>query len=298
MKIILFGGAGFLGSHVAEALTRDAHAVTVYDLRQPAQQLPGQSFIQGDILDAAQVRKALEGQEVAYHFAGLADLDDAQDKAVETARANVLGTATLLEEARRAKLKRFVYASTIYVAGQSGGFYRASKQSCELFVEEAQRRYGLDYTILRYGSIYGRRADKNNGVKGFLTQALRDRKITVSGTGDETREYVHVTDVAEASVRILEPEFKNECVVLTGHQAMRVRDLMEMIREIVGQDVTVEYRPVEAARQAQGKTAHYTVTPYSFRPKIAKKLVGHRYVDMGQGLIDCLEEIHSRLELD
>lgn len=296
MKAIVFGGSGFLGSHVADALTQAGHQVAIYDLRKPAHQLPGQSFIQGDILDAAQVRKALEGQEAVYHFAGVADLDDAQDKAVETAKSNVLGTATLLDEARRVGLKRFVYASTIYVAGQSGGFYRASKQACELYVEESQRQFGLDYTILRYGSIYGRRADRNNGVQGFLTQALKNRKILVNGTGDETREYVHVTDVAEASVRILEPEFKNECVVLTGHQAMRVRDLMEMIREIVGADVTVEYRPVDASRQ-QGKTAHYTVTPYSFRPKIAKKLVGHRYVDMGQGLIDCLEEIHSRLEL-
>ena len=295
MKVVVFGGSGFLGSHVAEALTQAGHAVTMFDLRSPVHPVPGQSFIQGDILDTAQVRRALEGQEVAYHFAGAADLDDVQDKAVETAKSNVLGTAMLLEEACKAGLKRFVYASTIYVAGHSGGFYRASKQACELYVEEAQRRFGLDYTILRYGSIYGRRADRNNGVQGFLTQALKNRKIVVNGMGDETREYVHVTDVAEASVRILEPEFRNECVVLTGHQAMRVRDLMEMIREIIGPDVTVEYRPVDAARQAQGKTAHYNVTPYSFRPKIAKKLVGNHYVDMGQGLIDCLEELHAAL---
>lgn len=297
MKAIVFGGSGFLGSHVAEALTQAGHAVTVYDLRKPAHGVPGQTFIQGDILDAEKVRAALGGQEVAYHFAGLADLDETQDKAVETARGNVLGNATLLEEARHTGLKRFVYASTIYVAGQSGGFYRASKQACELYVEESQRRFGLDYTILRYGSIYGRRADKNNGVLGFLTQALKDRKIVVNGTGDEMREYVHVTDVAEASVRILEPEFRNECVVLTGHQPMRIRDLLEMIREIVGPDIRIEYRPAETTRGPAGATAHYTVTPYAFRPKIAKKLVGHRYVDLGQGLIDCLEEIHTRLEL-
>lgn len=297
MKAILFGGSGFLGSHIAESLTRAGHQVTLYDLRVSPHLLPGQKMVQGDILDPEAVRRAMQGQEVVYNFAGLADLDDAQDKAVETVRSNVLGNTLLLEESRLAGIKRFVFASTIYVAGHSGGFYRASKQACELYVEQYQRTHGLDYTILRYGSIYGRRADKNNGVLGFLTQALRDRKIVVNGTGDELREYVHVTDVAEASVRILDPDFRNECVVLTGHQPMRIRDLLEMIREIVGPDVRIEYRPVDPDRQRQGKTAHYTVTPYSFRPKIAKKLVGHHYVDMGQGLIDCLEEVHTRLEL-
>lgn len=297
MKAVVFGGSGFLGSHVADALAQEGHPVTIYDLRPPHRLSPGQSFVQGDILDDQAVRETLRGHQVAYNFAGFSDLEEAQDKAAKTARSNVLGNATLLEECHRARLQRYVFASTLYVAGHSGGFYRASKQACELYVEECQRTCGLDYTILRYGSIYGRRADKNNGVLGFLTQALRNRKIVVNGTGDELREYVHVTDVAEASVRILQPEFRNECVVLTGHQPMRIRDLMEMIREIVGLDVQVEYRPVDPNRQREGKTVHYTITPYSFRPKIAKKLVGQRYVDLGQGLIDCLEELHTRLEL-
>ncbi len=297
MKAVVFGGSGFVGSHVADALTQARHEVTVFDLRRSPHLLPQQEFVQGDILDAGPVRAALEGKEVAYNFAGLADLEEGAGLAAETARSNVLGNATLLEEARRARLARFIYASSIYVAGHSGGFYRASKQACELYVEESQRSYGLDYTILRYGSIYGRRADKKNGMLAFLTQALRNRKIVVDGTGDELREYVHVTDVAEASVRILEPEFRNECVVLTGHQPMRIRDLMEMIREIVGSDIQIEYRPVDPERRREGKTPHYTVTPYSFRPRIAKKLVSNHYVDLGQGLIDCLEEIHTQLEL-
>lgn len=294
MKAVVFGGSGFLGSHVAEALEHGGHSVTIYDLRPPQNLSPGQGFVQGDILDDRAVRKTLQGQQAAYNFAGFSDLEEAQDKAVETARSNVLGNAVLLEESVRARLQRYIFASTLYVSGHSGGFYRASKQACELYVEECQRACGLDYTILRYGSIYGRRADKNNGVLGFLTQALHGRKIVVNGTGEELREYVHVTDVAEASVRILDPEFRNECVVLTGHQPMRIRDLMEMIREIVGRDVQVEYRPIDPDRQREGKTVHYTITPYSFRPKIAKKLVGQRYVDLGQGLIDCLEELHTR----
>ena len=293
MRAIVFGGSGFLGSHVADALLEAGHEVTIYDLRPSVYLVQGQRLIQGDILDADSVRKALEGQEVAYNFAGLADLDEAQERPVETARANVLGNAILLEESCRAKLSRYVYASTIYVSGHAGGFYRASKQACEAYVEEYKRWFGLEFTILRYGSIFGRRANKNNGVRMYLAQALRDRRITVEGTGNELREYVHVSDVSRASVEILKPEYRNQHVILSGHHPMRVRDLLEMIREILGLDVQIEFKPEELTQRREGRSTHYAVTPYTFRPKLAKKLVNHHYVDMGEGLLDCLEEIEE-----
>ena len=112
--------------------------------------------------------------------------------------------------------------------------------------------------------------------------------MVVSGTGEELREYVHATDVARASVQILEPEFRNQHVVLAGHQTMRVKDLVAMIREIVGPDVQVEFQPVDPELEQAGRSPHYSITPYSFRPRIAKKLVANPHVYMGQGIIDLL----------
>ncbi len=296
MKAVVFGGSGFLGSHVADALTQAGHETTIYDLRESAYRSGSQRFVQGDILDAEKVRETLQNQDIVYNFAGLADLDETHAQPVESARVNVLGNTVLLEEARKAAVSRYVYASTIYVAGHAGGFYRASKQACELYVEEYRRWFGLDFTILRYGSIYGRRSNRSQGLAQYLLQALRDRRIVIRGTGEELREYVHVSDVARASVKILEPEFRNQHVVLTGHHPLRVRDLAEMIREMVGTDVRIEFQPVDPEKHPEGRTTHYTVTPYSFRPQVAKKLVSTHYVDMGQGLIDCLEEMHASLQ--
>lgn len=296
MKVIVFGGSGFIGSHVSDALSEAGHEVTLYDLRPSPYLQPSQRFIQGNILDAQAVRRAFVGQEIAYNFAGLADLDVAHLQPVESARSNVLGNAILLEEARLAGIRRYVFASTVYVSGQSGGFYRASKQACESYVEEYQRWFGLNFTILRYGSIFGRRATESNGVRSYLLQALKNRAIVVEGAGHELREYVHVDDVSQASVRILEPEFRNQHVVLTGHHPMRIQDLLEMIREIIGPDVKVTFQPVDPARMREGRTAHYQITPYAFRPQIARKLVSHHYVDLGQGLLDCLEELQAELQ--
>ncbi len=289
MKIIVFGGSGFVGSHLADALTEAGHEVTIFDVNLSPYLQVSQKFIQGDILDADAVRRAVQNHEVIYNFAGLADIDDALMRPVDTVRLNVLGCVNILEAARQTNIKRFIFASTIYVYSEAGGFYRVSKQACEAYIEEYQRRFGLSYTILRYGTLYGRRADSRNSVYRYLKQALYDRKISIRATGDEMREYIHVEDASRASVQILDAEFENQNVILTGQHPMRFRDLMYMIREMVGADVQIDMQSPDE-RKAPG---HYNLTPYTFHPKIGKKLVSHYYLDMGQGLLDCLDEIYQ-----
>jgi UDP-glucose 4-epimerase len=288
MKIIVFGGSGFVGSHVADALTEAGHEVRIFDLRPSRFLQESQSFIQGDILNFENVQKAMQGMDIVYNFAGLADLNEAIARPFDTVQLNILGCVHLLEAARLSKVKRFLFASSIYVYSESGGYYRVSKQSCELYIEEFQRRHGLDFTILRFGTLYGRRADRTNSVFCYLQEALTERRISARGTGDEVREYIHVTDAARISVEILSDEYKNQNVVITGPQSMRYRDFLSMIREIVGQDVKIEFSPAK-----DNSFAHYTLTPYTFHPKIGRKLIARSYLDMGQGLLDCLEDIHA-----
>jgi len=290
MTALVCGGSGFVGSHVADALSAAGYAVTVFDRRPSPYLASGQEMVVGDMLDLRALIAAADGQQVVFNFAGLSDIDEALVKPIETAQLNILACAHALEAARLGGATRFVQASTIYVSSAAGGFYRASKQACELWVEEYQRQFGLDYTILRYGTLYGGRSDVRNSVHRYLREALTTRRITVQGTGDEIREYIHVRDAAESSVAVLSDEFRNESVVLTGHQPMRFRDLLHMIREIVGSDVLINLEPTSDGSAASG---HYQFTPYSFRPKLGRKLVAHSYIDLGQGLIECLEEIHD-----
>ena len=165
MNVIVFGGSGFLGSHVADALSDAGHKVRIYDLRRSEYLKPTQDMIVGDILDEQKVFDAIKGMEVIYNFAGISDIDDASKKPVETVKYNILGNTILLESAMHAKAKRFIYASTVYVYSDSGSFYRCSKNACELYTETYQKQFGLDFTILRYGTLYGTRADLNNDSK-------------------------------------------------------------------------------------------------------------------------------------
>ncbi len=283
MNVIVFGGSGFVGSHVAGALTQAGHRVRIYDRERSPHAGPGQEMRVGDILDAEAVREAVAGQDVVYNFAGLANLDDATTKPLDTVMLNIAGNAHILEAARMARCSRYVYASTIYVHSELGGFYRCSKQAAETYVEEYQRRYQLPFTILRYGTLYGPRADARNSVFRYLQQARTLRRIRCSGTGEEMREYLHVRDAATLSVDILAETYRNRHIIITGHHPMKFRDLLAMINEMLGGGVAIEY-------EAERNPAHYTLTPYTFAPKIGQKLTTNCYTDIGQGLLECLHD--------
>jgi UDP-glucose 4-epimerase len=291
MNVAVFGGSGFLGSHVADALSAAGHVVRIFDIRPSEYIKPGQEMIVGDILDPELVRTSVEGMDIIYNFAGITDIDEAASKPVETVKYNILGNALLLEAAVREKVKRFIYASTLYVYSDSGSFYKCSKLACENYIETYQKQYGLDYTILRYGTIYGIRADIKNSVCRFLTQAMTEGKITYAGNGNEIREYINVFDAAAASVDILSSEFANEHVIFSGHYPLRVRDLFIMIKEILKKDIKTEY----VAPTSEDPMVHYMITPYTFTPKVGKKYVKHLYTDMGQGLLLCMQEIHEKI---
>ena len=286
MKTIVFGGAGFLGSHVADALTEAGHEVIVFDRVNSHYLRKGQREIVGDILDDVFVREAVEGCDVVYNFAGVSDIGKASNNPLATVKNNILGNSILLECSRQASIKRFIFASSLYVYSNSASFYRSSKQACELIVDNYHDVYGLNYTILRYGSLYGPRSSEDNWVYSMLKQALTEKKIVRFGDGEELREYIHVRDAARLSVEVMDPEYANQHVIITGAHQIRMRDFLTMIREMLQGKVDVEYHPSD-------DNEHYEITPYVFKPTVARRLHGNHYFDLGQGVYEMLGDIYK-----
>jgi len=247
-------------------------------------------MVVGEVLDEKAVMRAVEGNDVIYNFAGIADIDENSRRPLDAVRVNILGNTILLEAARHFRLKRFVFASSAYVFSNAGMIYRSTKRACEDLIDDYKKLFGLDYTILRYGSLYGPRAGKGNTILHYIRQALEKKKIVSVGQPDDIREYIHVEDAAASTVKILEPEFANQNIILTGKQAMRVKDLLKMIDEILG-GVEVQYSETTAP-------SHYSITPYSFSPRMGRKLVSNMYVDLGQGLLYCIEEVYREMVAD
>jgi nucleoside-diphosphate-sugar epimerase len=115
MKILVAGGLGFIGSYLVEDLYGKGYKITVYDVEAPRKKIDGVNYVQGDICDREKLREALKGVEIVYHLAGEASIERAIENPENTVRANILGTTILLEECVKAKIKRFVFGSTVYV---------------------------------------------------------------------------------------------------------------------------------------------------------------------------------------
>ena len=284
LRIMVTGGAGFLGSHVVDALCAAGHAVTVFDIMPSRYLGVGMNMINGDILNFDAVKKAMKGHDVIFHLAALANLDEASEKPLETMNINVMGTVNVLEAAKQCQVNRVLFGSTIYVYSRTGSFYRVSKQACELLFEAYSERYGLAYTILRFGTLYGPRANQNNSVYRLLQEALITGKIEFQGSGKEVREFIHVRDAAHICTRILGDEYDGETLILTGHHRLRLLDLLEMINEIMNFSVEIRIHP-------EASNSHYIETPYSYNPRVGRKVVMNTYCDIGQSLIEILEEM-------
>jgi len=290
-KAVVVGGSGFIGSHVADHLSDAGFKVTIFDKTPSLYLREDQEMIIGDIQESKSLNQAFANAELVYNFAALSDLNQAIEQPIKTLNINVLGNLNVMEACRTHGVKRFIYASTVYVNSREGGFYRCSKQASEAYIEEYKEKFGLDYTILRYGSLYGPRADDTNGLYRIVKTALETGVIRYHGDVNTMREYIHVDDAAKASLDVLQEEFKNQSVVLTGQEPMKVFDMLMMLSEILG-------FPSESVEFVEDKYAgHYVRTPYAFQPKLGKKYIPSFHVDLGQGLVQLINDLSAESSL-
>src|SRR3989338_3086423 len=229
-KVVVFGGSGFLGSYVVDELISRGFSVINADVVPPKYNINVQSFKKVDIRNITDIEQVISSEvDYVYNFAGLADIDDAFNNPQKSVDLNVIGNINILEVCKKFSIKRFVYASIAYACSNKGSFYGISKLASEKFVEEYQLRYGLNYTIVRYGSLYGERADERNGIYRLLKQAIEAKKIVHRGDGEEVREYIHCRDAARLSIDILADQYLNKHLLLTGIEKLKYKDLLAML---------------------------------------------------------------------
>ena len=286
-KVAVIGGSGFVGSYVVDELCRRNFSVINIDLESPKWTLLDHDYRKGDILNFDQIDSLIDADvDYIINFGGLADINEALSRPVQTIRQNVMGNLHLLEVARSKKIKKFVYASSVYAFSNQSSFYGVSKNTSEHLVEEYWKQFGLKFVILRYGSLYGERADHHNGIYRLLYQALQDGRVDYSGSGEESREYIHCKDAATLTVDILDSEIQNERFTLTGMEKLKIKEVINLVSEMLGKELEVKYRKTQ-------QDGHYLTTPISFQPKIGKKLVNNPRVDLEQGLLGMLKRIYE-----
>jgi UDP-glucose 4-epimerase len=257
MKVLVTGGSGFIGSHVVDVLAARGHEPVIFDrVRSPYGSFP---TVLGDATDCGALEAAMAGCDAIVHLAAMADVNDVQADPEGAERANGRATLAVLEAARRAKVERVVYGSTIWVYSDCpetavdeetrfvmpGHLYTATKLAGELYCRSYAELYGVEYTILRFGIPYGPRARDATVLAAFVKKALAGEPLTVAGDGSQGRRFVYVEDVADGVERALAPEAANRIYNLAGSETTTIREIATTVQELVG-DVEIVHTEARA----------------------------------------------------
>jgi UDP-glucose 4-epimerase len=270
MRILVTGGAGFIGSHIADALSAAGHAVAVFDNLSTGRlgNVPAAAeFFEADIRDADAVRDVFDRfrPEAIVHQAAQVDVRSSVADPAGDAHVNIVGSINVLEACREAGARRVLFASTggaIY--GEQDRFpadethatrpvspYGVAKLAVEAYLFYYRVAYGVEYAALRYANVYGPRQNPHGeaGVVAiFADHLLRGITATINGDGDQTRDYVYVGDVVRANVLALERGLSGVFNVGTGVETT-VNQIFDGLRSRAGDGVDARHGPAKAGEQ-------------------------------------------------
>jgi len=290
MKVTVLGGSGFLGSHVADELSKRGHKVIIFDKKKSKWIRSDQKMFIGNILNPNDLENVIKNTDVVFHFAALADLDQALKNPINTVKVNILGTVQVLELCRKHNVKRFIHASTIYVNSTDGGFYRSSKKAAEDYVEEYKKIHDLNYTIVRFGSLYGQRSDDTNGVRIIVKNAIVNGQISYTGSRKTVRSYIHILDAAKACVDTLKKKYENKHVIITGKKQIKMTMFLKNLSKMLKISKKIKF-------QNRKVIGHYDITPFTYQFKKGQIFKHKSNIDIHDGILQLINEIKNERNL-
>ena len=258
-KVVVTGGSGFIGSHVVDVLVEAGHQVTVIDHRvRPHRSDVG--FEDVDLMDFSSVLAATKGAEHIFHLAAVSNVNYVHKYPVYSTALNVMGTTHILEAARINGAKRVHLASTVWVYNGApngkpadetvpfylegaGHIYTSSKMAAEMICHNYSQLYKVPFTILRYGIPYGPRMREELLIPIFIKKALNGQPLTISGRGEQYRNFIYVKDMAEAHVLAMKDSAVNQTYNLEGQRKVTVLEVAEGIKKLLGDHVRLEFVP-------------------------------------------------------
>jgi nucleoside-diphosphate-sugar epimerase len=259
MKILITGGAGFIGSNLAKRLVDDGHSIVVLDSLLRGNKLDKNTyskveFIKGDTRDLDVVIAASKNCDVIFHFAAVLGVDIVADNPVETMDVEVIGTRNVVEAAFINNVKKIMYASTSGIYGHSAiesalteevlvdprTSYAMAKRYNEIYLASHHQEKGLNVTSLRFFNVYGGNQDTRMVVPLFFEQAMENSAITVFGSGNQTRDFTYIDDTVEACVRLMDI---NGCHIINiaNEAEWTITELSKQIKAITNSKSDIIY---------------------------------------------------------
>ena len=264
---VVTGGAGFIGSHIVDALVERGDHVRVVDslvsgrMENLNQSLPHIDFVQADICEGDTLARVFEGADYVFHHAALASVPLSVEKPLMVNQACVTGTLTVLDEARKANVKRVVYASTSAAYGDRPfsanretdtpmtlSPYAVAKLAGENYCHAFYHSYGFEAVALRYFNVFGPRQDPNSHYSAviplFITWLLSGKAPTVFGDGKQSRDFAYVGNVVEANLRAMgTPNVAGRTFNIANGRSTTLLNLLNVLGDLLGVKVNPDFQP-------------------------------------------------------
>jgi nucleoside-diphosphate-sugar epimerase len=267
-KVLITGGAGFIGSNLAEELIRQGARVTIIDnfatgFRENLDEIRGDfDFIEGDINDDTAVGRALDAVEVVFHQAALPSVPRSVENPAETHRVCVDGTFNLLDAARNAGVRRFIYAASSSAYGDQPSLpkvesmrpdplspYAAAKLAGELYCRVFNNVYGMETYSLRYFNVFGPRQNPDSMYSGvisrFIDALMTGQRPVIYGDGEQTRDFTYIANVVNANIMAAQAAIgMGETMNVANGDRITLNKLLEILQKITGtQNLTPRFEP-------------------------------------------------------
>lgn len=265
MKILITGGAGFIGSNLAKKLVDNGNKVVVPDSLLRGNKLEKDTFekitfIKGDVRDLETVKKASLGCDIIFHFAAVLGVDIVADNPVETMDVEVIGTRNVVMAAEVNNIKKIMYASTSGIYGHSAignalteevlvdprTSYAMAKRYNEIYLASNHEEKGIDVISLRFFNVYGWNQDTRMVIPLFFEQARKNANITVFGNGRQTRDFTHIDDTVEACIRLIDVKGCH-IINIANETEWCIEDVAYQIKSITKSDSKISY--IEAQKK-------------------------------------------------
>jgi len=307
-NVLVTGGAGFIGSHIATALNERGDRVRVLDnlsagKLENLEHIAGQiDWIEGDILSTVDVERAVDGVEIVFHHAALASVPRSVEKPLDTHEHCATGTLNVLDAARRADVRRVVYAASSSAYGDQPAPvkresdllaplspYAAAKLAGEMYCQAFAASYGLETVCLRYFNVFGPRQDPDSEysavIPKFVTRMLQGDSPIIFGDGKQSRDFIYIDDVVQGNLAAASAEgVAGRCFNMACGRQTSLLELVEALNRVLGTHIEPQF---EAPRPGDVRDSLADIT-------LARELLGYKpEIDFEEGLCRSIEYYRS-----